>query len=160
MQNEPNFNLNEPTIYANTADFTPNFCLKMQIKRALLHLFTRKKRAFRHVLQTFDTNILNSMYNKDLQSFSTENTINKWRETRNENMQNKPNFNPTPSWPPSPNGPRVTGDESRINMQNEPNSHTNSHKCLSNMDLRKYLHPALLVSTNIVDPPQEESIIN
>ena len=35
-------------------------------------------------------------------------------------MQNKPNFNPTTSWPTSPNGPRVTRDESRF-MQNEPN---------------------------------------
>jgi hypothetical protein len=45
-------------------------------------------------------------------------------------------------------------------MQNEPNLQTNSHKCPRNIDLRKYLHPAMLVSTNIVDPPQEESTIN
>ena len=74
-------------------------------------------------------------------------------------MQNKPNvkltLNPTcfmgttnPSWPTSPHGSRATGHESRINMQNKPNLHTSIHKCLRNMDLQKYLHPALLVSTN------------
>jgi hypothetical protein len=36
-------------------------------------------------------------------------------------MQNKPNCNPTPVHLPPAHGPRVTRDESRLNMQNEPN---------------------------------------
>ncbi len=36
-------------------------------------------------------------------------------------MQNEPNFTLTAHMPNSPNGPRVTGHESRINMQNKPN---------------------------------------
>jgi hypothetical protein len=76
-------------------------------------------------------------------------------------MQNKPNFNHRHT--------QYDIRDTKLFMQNEPNLYTNSHKCLRNMDLQKYLHPALLLSTNIVDrvyPPQadrrrnQQSIIN
>ncbi len=40
-------------------------------------------------------------------------------------------------------------------MQNKPNLHNNSHKCLRKIGLHKYLYPALLVYTN-----NQSSIIN
>jgi len=64
------------------------------------------------------------------------------------NMQNESNFTLTAHKPKSPNGSRAKAHESRLNMRNEPNLHKNSHNCLRNIDLRKYLHTALLVSTN------------
>ena len=63
-------------------------------------------------------------------------------------MQNKANFESTHSSTTSPDGSRATSHESRLKMQNKPNLHKSSHKCLCNTDLQKYLHPALLVSTN------------
>jgi hypothetical protein len=45
-------------------------------------------------------------------------------------------------------------------MQNKPNFKIHERKHSITKDLHKYLHPALLVSANIADPPMAESIIN
>jgi hypothetical protein len=86
---------------------------------------TRRERAgepnFKHTMN----NELRTMN----QFMQNEPNFQKHQESCDENMQNEPNFNPTSSWPTSPHdsakfievGPRVTRDESRLNMQNEPN---------------------------------------
>ncbi len=70
----------------------PTFPQKYPKKRALFHLFYPPKAAFLHFYQLLSNNILNSMHNKDLHKYSLRYTLQESRETRDEKMQNKPNF--------------------------------------------------------------------
>ncbi len=73
-------------------------------------------------------------------------------------MRNKPNFNTSSSVQKTINQSRPkdesTNNQSSIidNQLKGPNLHKSSHKCLRNIDLQKYPHPALLLSTNPYGP--------
>ena len=111
----PNFTLKASTKHANGADFNPNFYPKFSFSHSLFHSFTRRRRTFLHFYQLSDQNILKSMYIKGLHKYLPWHTLNLSRDTSDKKMQNKPNL------------------------------HTSSRKCLRNMDLHKYLHPILLL---------------
>ena len=63
--------------------------------------------------------------------------------------QNNQSCHPREGGDPNQLKAPIHHQESNIeNMQNEPNLKENGHKCLHNIDLQKYPHPALPVSTN------------
>ena len=75
MQNEPNFTPKEHAIRATSS---PNHANNTKFTTTLLYFYPKipkKTRTFLHFYQLLDTNILNSMYNKDLQKYSPRNTL-------------------------------------------------------------------------------------
>ncbi len=146
MQNEPNFIPKAPTKHTKDADFTPIF-------HSLLHSFTHQMQTFPHksqkngrLLQLFDTNILNSMYNKGLQNFSPRNTLHNSPDAKYKKMQNEPNLQNFKNRVPrivhreyaKQTQSQPASDERRIICKTNPIYNKNSPKCLRNNDLWEF----------------------
>ena len=109
-KNDANFN---PNIYAKIKNFPKKSKITQKISskipvshhffhsfpfffyyfHTLFHLFYPPKEAFCPFVQLSNINALNSMYNKDLHNFFTQEYVP--RDMRYEKMQNEPNFKPT-----------------------------------------------------------------
>ena len=102
MQKKPNFNQRATRFTRSntqTVQILPKKSVCFSSTLSLFYSFIRKMPTFRHVLQISDINTLNSIYNKDLQKYSTNNTFHPSQNTskefyppKAENMQNEPNF--------------------------------------------------------------------
>ncbi len=92
---EPNFTPKAPTKHANNENFTTKKYLFLINSSNLFLIFWSKVRAFRHVVQIFETNTLNSIYNKHLHKYITTTyqiRARSFTRLRRKIMQNEPNL--------------------------------------------------------------------
>ncbi len=123
MKNEPNFTL--PNVEVRCRFTLGRLKIVLTISQNA-PAFPQKLQKIRSFCKYLQMTHLTTCTIKTYINISPQNTLPPSRDARYKKMQNKPNCKPTVHMHISPNGSRITGHESRLKMQNEPNYKTRS----------------------------------